>query len=180
MTHVLVIYASRHGGTRGIAERIATTLRREGLRATVAAVQEVPDPAGGDACVIGSGVYFGNWLKEAKRYVKGRAKELREKPVWLFSSGPVGPPSDDAKRDALLPRSRAELESWLKPRGHVVFSGAFDPADPPRSIGERVMRALPASKGLLPPGDYRDWDAIDAWARSIARELAPRRGRRGR
>lgn len=168
---VLVVYASRHGGNRGIAERIATILAGEGLDTRVASVRDKPDPSSVDAVVAGSGVYFGNWLSEGKRWLRGNAKAIRERPVWLFSSGPVGPPSEAAKRDALLPRSVAELEAWAKPRGHEVFAGSFDPHDPPKSLGERLMRLLPASRNLLPAGDYREWSAIDAWARAIAREL---------
>jgi menaquinone-dependent protoporphyrinogen oxidase len=168
---VLVVYASRHGGNRGIAERISTILRGEGLNSRAASVRDKPDPTTADALVVGSGVYFGNWLSEGKRWLRGNAKALRERPVWLFSSGPVGPPSAESKKDALLPRSIAELEAWVKPRGHEIFAGAFDPNDGPKSIGERVMRWMPASRDLLPAGDYREWSAIDAWARSIARDL---------
>ncbi len=168
---VLVVYASRHGGNRGIAERIAATLAAERLDCRVASVHDKPDPATADAVVAGSGVYFGNWLGEGKRWLRVNSKALRERPVWLFSSGPVGPPTEDAKRDALLPRSIAELESWARPRGHEIFAGAFDRNDPPKSIGERLMRLLPASRNLLPTGDFREWSAIDAWARSIAAEL---------
>lgn len=35
-------------------------------------------------------------------------------------------------------------------------------------MAERVVRLFPASKGILPVGDFREWDAIDAWAREIA------------
>jgi menaquinone-dependent protoporphyrinogen oxidase len=52
-----------------------------------------------------------------------------------------------------------------------VFAGAFDPKDPPRTLPERVIRMLPMSKGILPVGDFRDWPAIEAWARTIAAEL---------
>jgi menaquinone-dependent protoporphyrinogen oxidase len=43
MARVLVVYASRHGGTRGIAERIGEVLQAEGLEATVATPNEAPD-----------------------------------------------------------------------------------------------------------------------------------------
>ena len=36
---------------------------------------------------------------------------------------------------------------------------------------ERVVRLMPASKEVLPEGDFREWDAIEAWAREIAAEL---------
>lgn len=168
---VLVVYASRHGGNRGIAERIATILGGEGLDSHAASVRDKPDPTTADALVIGSGVYFGNWLNEGRRYVRKNTKALLERPVWLFSSGPVGPPDEETKRDAVLGRAVAELEVLTNPRDHRVFAGAFDPRDSPKTVGERLMRLLPASRDLLPPGDFREWSAIDAWARAIAREV---------
>jgi menaquinone-dependent protoporphyrinogen oxidase len=54
-----------------------------------------------------------------------------------------------------------------------VFFGASDPTDPPKTISERLVRMMPAAKGVLPAGDFRDWSAIEAWAREIARSLTP-------
>jgi menaquinone-dependent protoporphyrinogen oxidase len=34
-----------------------------------------------------------------------------------------------------------------------------------------MVRLMPASKRILPAGDFREWDAIEAWAREIAAEL---------
>ena len=67
----------------------------------------------------------------------------------------------------------AELSAATHPRDHRVFFGAFDPKDPPRAMSERLVRMMPASKGLLPPGDFRDWPPIEAWAQDIAGELLP-------
>ena len=35
---------------------------------------------------------------------------------------------------------------------------------------ERLVRLLPAAKQVLPTG-FREWDAIEAWAREIAAQL---------
>jgi menaquinone-dependent protoporphyrinogen oxidase len=35
-----------------------------------------------------------------------------------------------------------------------------------------MMSILPAAKASLPVGDFRDWAAIEAWAATIARDLA--------
>ena len=35
------------------------------------------------------------------------------------------------------------------------------------------MRLMPAAKRVLPAGDFRDWEAIAAWARQIAAQLLP-------
>jgi menaquinone-dependent protoporphyrinogen oxidase len=169
---ILVVYASRHGSTRGIAERIGTVLRSEHLSVTVAPVEDRPDPSSFEAVVLGSAAYFGAWLSEAKSFIRRHRKALRERPVWLFSSGPVEPPTPESKGAALLPKTTNELKAILEPRGHEIFQGAFDPANRPKSIGERIMRLMPASRDLLPAGDFRDWPAIDAYARRIAAELA--------
>jgi menaquinone-dependent protoporphyrinogen oxidase len=185
MTKVLVAYASRHGGTAGIAERIGEVLRREGFEATTSSTDDATGIQTTDAFVIGSGVYMGSWLKEARDFITSHHSTLAGQPVWLFSSGPLrgstaGKPGSDPLEDALGPedgpgsggrKKVAELSAAIHAREHRVFFGAFDPADPPRAMSERLVRMMPASKGLLPPGDYRDWDAIEAWALEIARSL---------
>ena len=52
-----------------------------------------------------------------------------------------------------------------------MFLGAFDPHDQPKSLQERVVRLMPGSKVILPAGDFREWDAIESWARQIAQGL---------
>jgi menaquinone-dependent protoporphyrinogen oxidase len=187
MTKVLVVYASRHGATRGIAERIGDVLRTEGLEADVAPADQVAGVGTADAVVVGSGVYMGTWLKEAIAFIERTEEMLADRPLWLFSSGPIPGPSRD-KRGAVDPltdafgpeegpgsggrKKIAELSATTHPRGHRVFLGAFDPNDPPKVTSERLVRMLPAVKNALPAGDFRDWDAIEAWAQEIAATLA--------
>jgi menaquinone-dependent protoporphyrinogen oxidase len=189
MTTVLVVYGSRHGGTQGIAERIGEVLRGEGLDARVSpaggpAVRDVTDS---DAFVIGSGVYMGSWLDEPLEFMRRNIEALATRPTWLFSSGPLPgsskeTPDTDPVTQALGPsdgpgsggRKKVEaLASAIGPRGHEVFLGAFDPDAPPKTMAERVVRMLPISKGVLPHGDFRDWDHVEAWAREIAAALTP-------
>jgi menaquinone-dependent protoporphyrinogen oxidase len=185
MTKVLVVHASRHGGTRGIAERIGEVLRTEGLEADVAAADQVRDVRTADAFVVGSGVYMGSWLKEAVDFIAKNEATLASRPLWLFSSGPLPGSSasksaDDPLADALGPekgpgsggrKKIAELSAATHPRDHHVFLGAFDPNEAPRAMSERLVRMMPASKDLLPAGDFRDWEAIEAWSREIAATL---------
>jgi menaquinone-dependent protoporphyrinogen oxidase len=185
---VEVVYASRHGATAGIAERIGEVLRTDGADVSLVNAAERPDPTDFGAYVIGSGVYMGSWLKEAVAFLEGNAPILATKPVWLFSSGPLPNPSkpmgdEDLVASALGPeegpgsggRKKIEaLSATIHPRDHRVFFGAFDPKDPPKSMVERVVLKLPAVKDALPAGDFRQWDVIEAWARDIATELALR------
>ncbi len=174
---VLVAYASRHGSTMGIAERIAVVLRAAGLRTEVRSVDAIGDITPYDAFVIGGAAYLFHWLKEATTFVRRHRDTLARRPTWLFSSGPLGPDLvDKAGRDILevtRPREFDELEGLIHPRDERVFFGAWDPDDPSAGIGEWVLRHLPASPEI-PSGDFRDWPAIDAWAASIADDLVGR------
>jgi menaquinone-dependent protoporphyrinogen oxidase len=184
MTRVLVVYGSRHGATRGIAERIGEVLRTEGPEVVVTSADRVApdDVRSADAFVVGSGVYMGNWLNEPLDFLRRNQASLVTRPTWLFSSGPLPgsskeQPDSNPLTNALGPadgpgsggrRKVEEVSAAIHPRDHRVFSGAFDPNDPPRAVSERIVRMMPAAKGILPPGDFRDWPAIEAWAREIA------------
>lgn len=172
---VLVAYASRHGATAGIAERLAETIGASGHDAEAVEVSRVDDPGTYDAFVVGSAAYMFHWLREATRFVRRHRDLLADRPTWLFSSGPVGTDTvDDEGRDVLeasRPEEFEELGALIHPRGDHVFFGAWDPDQPPVGLAERAFRLMPVSKDLLPTGDFRDWDAIDAWAREIAADL---------
>ncbi len=177
----LVAVASRHGATRGIAERIAGRLAAAGVPADLRDVSEVHDPAAYDAFVLGGAAYMFHWLKEATAFAKRNRALLGQHPVWLFSSGPLGTDLVDKEgRDVLtttVPREFAALRTLLHPRDMRVFFGAWDAAAKPVGLGERFVRLMPAARDAMPTGDFRDWAAIDAWADGIAAELAgPRAG----
>lgn len=179
---VLVAYASRHGSTAGIAERIAEVLRAAGLPAEAHPVEEVRDLGPYEAVVLGGAAYMFHWLKDATAFARRHRRELADRPVWLFSSGPLGTDRvDDEGHDVLesaRPKEFEELTGLLHPRGEQVFFGAFDPGARPVGFGERLVRHLPAAKDATPAGDFRDWPATDAWAGTIAAELTAGEGTR--
>jgi len=173
MARVTVVYASRHGATRGIATRIGEVLRERGLETTVVEARDAPNPATAGAIVLGSAAYMGKWLDEANDFVRNHGDALRSRPTWLFSSGPVGTETVDKQGHDVLepPKFLTDLADALSARGTKVFFGRWDPSDPPVSMAERLFRKLPVPKEVLPIGDFRDWQAIDAWAGSIADAL---------
>jgi len=175
---ILVAYASRHGSTRGIAERIAQTLERSGLEVTLKPVEQAGPVEEYDAFVIGSAAYIGHWLNPATDFVRRNRSLLASRPAWLFSSGPVGTEKVDAKgRDALeasKPLEFAEFAEAIHPRDQHVFFGAYDPNAEPIGFMERLgarFLKMPAVREALPAGDFRDWPAIEAWAEGIAHQL---------
>ena len=112
--------------------------------------------------MIGSAVYYGYWLKEATEWVHCHQTALAERPVWLFRVGPLGTEVKDTEPQ---PKEMAEFQQVIHPRDQRIFFGALDHNR--LSFPERmVVKAVRA-----PEGDFRDWEAIDAWAASIARDL---------
>lgn len=174
---VLVAYATRHGATAGIAERIAATLAEHGHTAAARPVESVTDLAEYDAVVLGGAAYMFHWLKPAVAFANRHRHTLAGMPVWLFSSGPIGTDVVDSKgRDVLVtsrPKEFDKLTAALHPRGEKMFFGAYDPDAEPVTMAERMLSRMPVPKAALPAGDFRDWPAIDAWAGQIAAELAP-------
>ncbi len=165
---VLVTYASKHGSTRDIAERIGDQLRRFGKDVDVRPVSAAGAVDGYEAAVIGSAVYYGSWMKDAAAFVRQHRTALAERPVWLFSSGPTLDPAKP--RDVpQTPEAKevAELEEAITPREHRTFPGRLESGQ--LSFVERM--AIKAVKA--PTGDSRDWADIDAWAEGIARALTP-------
>ncbi|GAB3326337.1 flavodoxin domain-containing protein [Geodermatophilus aquaeductus] len=161
---VLVAVASRHGGTAGVAGSVADGLREglgSGAVVEVRPVTEVDDVTGYDAVVVGSAVYHGHWLEAARDMVLRCAIDLWDRPVWIFSSGPVGargrPPQELLEADEVLVQTRA--------REHRVFAGRLDRAG--LGAAERAVAGLL----FLPEGDRRDPADARAWGRAIAASL---------
>jgi menaquinone-dependent protoporphyrinogen oxidase len=172
---VLVVHASRYGATEGIAERIGAILCQHGLEATVKPVQDAGDPADFDACVIGSATYYFHWMKKATNFVRRNYAVLAERPVWLFSSGPLGTEAKDAQGTDLLtvtePKEIAEFREAIHPRDHRVFFGALDRNKLGFTHGLVFKLFAKPGDALLPDGDFRDWNDIAAWACNIALAL---------
>jgi menaquinone-dependent protoporphyrinogen oxidase len=159
---ILVAYASKHGSTQGIAERIGEKLLQLGKEIEVRSVDTVSDPGIYEAFVIGSAIYYGSWIKEATEWVRRHQAILVARPTWMFSVGPLGL---DFMDDEQQPKEKVEFQESIKPRDHLVFFGSLDHHK--LSFTERMM----AKAVRAPEGDYRNWEAIDAWAESIARDL---------
>jgi len=161
---ILVSAASRHGSATGVAGRIAGTLRA-GLPADVVVDElpaaEVGDLASYDAVVLGSAVYMGRWLDDARKLAE-RVTVRPPRLVWLFSVGPIGDPPKPEE----APAGVGDMVRATHARGHRFFAGRLDRHR--LGIGEKaVVMAL-----RVADGDFRDFDAIDAWGSQIAIELS--------
>ena len=90
---VLVAAASKYGATQEIADAIGRVLTERGLETVLRRVDDLVDVSEYESFVLGSAVYAGHWLEQARRFVEAHEDELADRPTWLFSSGPIGDPS---------------------------------------------------------------------------------------
>jgi len=161
---VLVTAASKHGSTGEIAGRITERLRESSIDVDYRPPSDVTRVDGYDAVVLGSAVYAGHWLPAARDLVTAFAGDLARRPVFLFSSGPVGDPPKPAED----PVDVAAIVAATRAREHRVFAGRLER----RRLGFAEKAIVVALR--VPDGDYRDWSAVDAWASSIVDSIAIR------
>lgn len=158
---VLVAYGSRMGGTAGIADMLGEALVDAGLDVDVRTAGEVASVDGYEAVVLGGSLYAMRWHRDARRFIRRFAADLKGRPTWLFSSGPL---DDSASARDLPPAPTvASLARRIGARGHRTFGGML--------TEETATGLIAKAMAKNTSGDWRDPHAIRAWAEEIAREL---------
>ncbi|MGW8378179.1 flavodoxin domain-containing protein [Streptomyces sp. ODS28] len=164
---ILLGYASEHGSTRQIAERLAARLQERGHSVDLRSLETRPSAEEYPAVVLGSAVHSGAWLPPAAEFVRRYRDALGSRPVWMFSVGMTAALPRPLRR--LASRSEqpaiARLRETLDPRDYHRFSGAIRPAHLNRT-GRVIFRLLGCRYG-----DFRDEGEIDAWGVRIARQM---------
>jgi len=64
----------------------------------------------------------------------------------------------------------APVRALVQPVSEGIFAGGLDVSRVP-SLGERIKFRLSVLLGVWSEGDHRDWNAIRAWAKSLAPRL---------
>jgi menaquinone-dependent protoporphyrinogen oxidase len=156
---VLVAYATKLGSTGEIAETIAHVLRDNGHRAVARPAHDVISLDDWDAVILGSAVYAAYWQRDARRFAERFREDLKARPLWLFSGGP-------------LDRRLAKADQPITPHGAEITAGLGAIAH--RTFGGKLARDANVDPQVLQThrlGDYRDWQSIVDYAYRIAREL---------
>ena len=161
MIRVLVAYATKKGGTKGIADTIGDELTRDGIEAHVHDAGAVKDIKAYDALVIGSAIYANRWRPEAIRLLS-LADRGSPIPVWLFQSGPLGDGAETMQVE--IPKKVARLVEALGAPVPMTFGGRIEPATAKGFIAKKMAKGPNA-------GDFRDDGRIRQWADGIAEEL---------
>jgi menaquinone-dependent protoporphyrinogen oxidase len=162
---VLVAYGTTNGSTARIAETVAEVLNKEGLTASARPAASVDDVKSYDAVVLGGGLYAGRWQRDARRFLRRYHRELAERPLWLFSSGPLDPSASE--RDIPPVPGVQKAMTRLDAREHITFGGCLEDG----AKGWMARMIVRNGKG----GDFRDFGQIEDWARRIAHELVSAR-----
>jgi menaquinone-dependent protoporphyrinogen oxidase len=160
---VLVAYGTKYGATAEIAERIAEVLRADGLDVDLVRARRVRSMEPYGRVVIGSAVYMARWRSDALRLLRRQKRLLRERDVWLFSSGPVGEDAAKQKDEGgrwVRPTKVQRLAEEIGAHDHAVFGGRV--AEEGGFMRRNMAKGTPAEFR-----DSRDWDEIEAWAKNI-------------
>ena|SRR5690349_12595605 len=161
---ILVSAASRHGSTAEVATRLAELLRAGLPGAVVVDVipaGDVGETASYDAVILGSAVYLGRWLEDARKLARRIAADP-PRLVWLFSVGPIGDPPKPNEEPAEV----GEIVRSTHARGHRLFAGRLNRHR--LGFGEKaVVMAL-----RVADGDFRDYAVIDTWGTQLAADLS--------
>jgi menaquinone-dependent protoporphyrinogen oxidase len=157
---VLVAYGSKRGGTAGAAEMIGEALESVGVSAAVMPAPRVKTIDDFDAVVLAGALYASRWHRDARRFAKRFAPALRQRAVWLVSSGPL---DDSATTEEIPPvKQVARAMASVGARGHLTLGGRLEPD----------AKGFPASAmAKKRAGDWRDRDQVRRWVASIATDL---------
>ncbi len=196
---VLLVYATRHGSTREVAQAVAEELRRAGAEVELCEASSAPAPDGYDAVVLGAPMIMG-WHKEARRYVKAHRQALARLPWALFvtaasltEDGQAAVRGVPVAKDPWLvkqPRDSGRLgrkERYALPSHYLgdimdecspaqplqtaFFAGSLDLTT--MNIFEKLFVLLAVG---ATPGDGRHFDYVREWARGLPAVLRTQRG----
>lgn len=160
-TRTLIVYATKYGTTLAIAEEIKDVLKESGIECDLINVMETGSIDAYDAVIIGSPVYMGKMLVEARDFCQKYMPFLAGKWVAIFVDGisccPPGKQSDRGLYAAI-----DEMSDYVHPAAKIAFAGALNPSELSEADAQIADMVHP------PVGDFRDHEAIRTWAREIA------------
>lgn len=167
---ILVAYATAAGSTGGVAEFVGRTLAEQGATVDVRSVQSIDSLDGYRAAVVGSAIHGGKWLPEADEFIQIHQDALRRFPVAFFLVGMMAASQSESNRNLVANFLEAE-RALVSPVAEGRFTGALSLEN--ASFLERIgLRFFLAYCGVgFHWGDFRDPNAIRAWAESIHPQL---------
>jgi menaquinone-dependent protoporphyrinogen oxidase len=166
MMKMQIVYASKTGGTKGLADMINSELTKRGHLVTVSDASQATIDKDTQVVIVAGALYNGHWHGDAAKFVKKNCEQLRGLPVWLVSSGPL---DDTADRSALRPVADVtKLATDIGARGTETFGGVLDE----HAQGFTAKSMFKNGKG----GDFRSPLHIAAWVDGLESDLVSTSG----
>jgi len=173
---ILVAYASEFGTTGEVAEVIGEALCKEGNTVETKWVKNVNDLNNYDAVIIGSAIQYDRWMPEATEFVTAHQNILNKLPVaYFFTCLALSIQNEKAAKKKAMAYSDKlySLVPQVKPLSVGRFAGVLDYSK--MSFFSRLIFKVILSILGVQEGDYRDWEAIRLWAKSMHFKLADER-----
>jgi len=174
---LLLTYATTHGHTAKIADRLAEALRAHGLDVDVRDVKQIGDrvPGSYDAVIAGASLHAGHHQRAMLNWVKANRDRLTDRPTLFFSVS-LTAAEDTAEAREATQRSidDFEEETGWKPTRSESVAGALQYRE--YDVFTRVLMRLKmrhAGHHEDPSLDheYTDWEALRQWAEEFAAGL---------
>jgi menaquinone-dependent protoporphyrinogen oxidase len=176
----LILFASKHGQTKLIAERIAAVLERDGVAVDLREAGDdsaEPGVAGYDAAIVGASIHAGHHQRAVVEWAQRHRTELAALPAAFFSVC-LTAADDTAESRAATARYRDEFAAatgWT-PQRAVTFAGALQYRE--YDFATRLVMRLLMRRGGHPTDasrdyDYTDWAAVERFAHEFAAHAAP-------
>jgi menaquinone-dependent protoporphyrinogen oxidase len=187
MKPILILYATREGHTRRVAEHLAGSLQERGIAAETVEAAHVPNGFSLPrycAAVIAASVHCGVHEREIIRFVKDHADALNRMPAALLSVSLSEAGAEDIKS---LPAHRVQAaadvqrminallnETGWHPRRIKAVAGALLFTKYNfllRFVMKRISRQAGGATDTSKDHEYTDWKALDDFIDEFAQEI---------
>ena len=164
---ILVTFATWAGSTGEVAQAIGKTLADEGTPVDVRPASEVDDVSAYRAVVLGSAIRAGQLHPQAVAFLNAHQTTLSQIPVAYFVVCLTMKEDTEENRCMVEGYLKPLLERFpdVQPVSMGLLAGAVDLEKIPF-----IMRLILKLR-KVPAGDFRDWEAIRAWANQIRPKL---------
>jgi menaquinone-dependent protoporphyrinogen oxidase len=174
MSQILIVFSSRHGHTRKIAERIAAAVRSTGTGTVVTDVEHAGrhDLHDYDAVIAGGSVHMERHDAHLVDWVARHATTLKGMPSGFFSVSLTA--TADRDKAAEFADRFEEETGWTAGR-RTILAGALQYREY-SFFTRQMVRQIAHAKGL--PTDtshdheFTERDAVDVFAAAVARDAA--------
>jgi menaquinone-dependent protoporphyrinogen oxidase len=192
---ILVVYATFSGSTIEVAEAIRDELSQSGTSVDLRPLAEVTDLDGYDAVIVGAPMILG-WHREAVKFVEQHQEALRQVPVaYFFTALHLTKPSENSLNGIPIYCDPALAKAPKNPNKLSFPEKQGAPASCLSSVLTKAPQVKPVSVGFFggkldygqlslwpklfvkiiirgEEGDYRNWEAIRAWATNLRAMLS--------